>query len=92
MKRLLFALLLVSGCAQLQQSPEVAIVRESMYQGVRTQRQFSKDVAAKLVIDPSTGKDHREELTPLSQAQYDNLLKADQEFENTYNKYKVGGE
>lgn len=83
MKKLLFiaALLIIQGC---QSCPEKAILREGMYSGVRTERQFAKDTAAKLVIG-ADGVDHRGEIPALTPAQYQNLLLTDQAFEDLVN-------
>lgn len=79
MKWMLACLILVAvGC----KCPDKAILRESMYQGVRTERQLAKNTADKLVVDPVTGHDHRDQLQSMSQQQHDNLFKADQEFED----------
>lgn len=87
MVKILSSVLLVlalTGC-----STDRMILREGMYQNMATIRQLAKDTGAKLVVDPATGKDHRDQIKSLTQAQYDQLLRTDAEFENLYQEDKA---
>lgn len=75
-------LLAVIGC----QCPEKAILREGMDQATRTIRADQKDWAGKLVVDPLTGQDRRAELPAITVEQYQQYLKAHEEYENLVNE------
>lgn len=83
-KLLILSSLLLLGC-----SSDKIILREGMYQNMATIRDLAKSTGAKLVVDPATGKDHRDEIKSLTQAQYDQLLRTDAEFENLYQEDKA---
>lgn len=82
MRKLTYLILpfLLSGCMDNHPNDK-DILREGMYSSVRTLRSFTKDVAKNLVIDPQTGKNNKDKILSLTPKQYDNMLKADSQFE-----------
>jgi hypothetical protein len=75
---LLFILpLFMVGCTTC---PEKAILRDSMDGTTQTIREMQLDWASKLVVDPATGKNHAADITPLTPAQYDQIQKTHEEY------------
>lgn len=89
MIRKLALLMLLSSVVVGCTSPDKVVLREGMYQNVATIRAFAKDCAAKLTVDPATGKDHREDLKSLTPTQYQRLLATDNGFEQLYQEDKA---
>lgn len=86
MKKLLFVpILLILGCIN---SDKIAI-REGLYNGSGTLRQFAVETGAKLVINPTTGENHSDELPRLTPTQYQNLIKANEAIEELVQKDRI---
>jgi hypothetical protein len=79
MSVLFLSLGLISGC---QACPEKAALREAMDQGTAQIRKDHKDWVTKLTIDPVTGKNHADQITPLTPAAAAAAMRAHSEYEN----------
>lgn len=73
------------GCA----NPEKAALRDSMDGGTRTIRAQHKDWSHKLMVDPTTGQNHADQLPKLTKDQVDNLDLAHKEYEDLVAKDKA---
>lgn len=62
--------------------PEKAILREGMDGLTKSIRTQHRDWANKLVVDPATGKDHRDQLPTITPAQLDQINKTHDEYDN----------
>lgn len=77
-KIIIFGLLslILTGCAS-----DKVILREAMYSGTQTMRSQYLDWAKDLTINPDTGKNNCEAITPLTPTQYQQILNTNAEFE-----------
>lgn len=74
--------LMLSGVA-CTSCPEKALLRESLSANAKPVHDYTREVAEKLTIDPTTGKNRVNEIAPLTPAQKDNLLRNIDEFNAT---------
>lgn len=77
----LFILIMTLSLFACQQSPQAAVTREALDQATRKIRADHLAWAEKLTTDPATGKNHCDEIQPLSQNSWRQIQALHQEYQ-----------